>query len=57
MGEGSYTHTQHKIVMTVVNRSQAIRLQLFVRAADPHSFIAITSSSEIIGKGFRGTTE
>lgn len=57
VGEGSYTHTQHKIVMTVVNRSQAIRLQLFVSAADPHSFIAITSSSEIIGKGFRGTTE
>ena len=54
VGEGSYTHHQHKIVMTVVNRSQAIRLQLFVRATDPHSFITITSSSEIIGKGFRG---
>ena len=57
VGEGSYTHRQHKIVMTVVNRSQAIRLQLFVRATDPHSFITITSSSEIIGKGFRGMTE
>ena len=57
VGEGSYTHHQHKIVMTVVNRSQAIRLQLFVRATDPHSFITITSSSEIIGKGFRGMTE
>lgn len=57
VGEGSFTHHSRKIVMTVVNRSQAIRLQLFVRATDPHSFIAITTSSEIIGKGFRSGSE
>ncbi len=57
VGEGSYTHHSHKIVMTVVNRSQAIRLQLFIRATDPHSFITITTSSEIIGKGFRSMSE
>ncbi len=56
-GEGSFTHEKRFIIMTVINRSQAIRLQLFVRAADPHSFITITSSSEIVGKGFRGMTE
>ena len=56
-GEGSFTHQKHTIIMTVINRSQAIRLQLFVRATDPHSFITITSSSEIIGKGFRGMSE
>ena len=56
-GVGSSTHQKRYIVMTVVNRSQAIRLQLFARATDPHSFITITSSSEIIGKGFRGMSE
>ena len=56
-GEGTYTHQKRKIIMTVINRSQAIRLQMFVRATDPHSFITITSSSEIVGKGFRGMTE
>lgn len=56
-GVGSFTHEKRKIVMAVVNRSQAVRLQLFIRATDPHSFITITSSSEIIGKGFRGMTE
>ncbi|MBR1586098.1 MAG: YitT family protein [Clostridia bacterium] len=56
-GQGSFTHQTHHIVMTVVNRSQAIRLQLFVRATDPHSFITITTSSEIIGKGFRSMSE
>lgn len=56
-GEGAFSHKPHTIVMAVVNRSQAIRLQMFVRATDPHSFITITSSSEIIGKGFRGMSE
>jgi len=56
-GAGSFTHEHRKIIMTVINRHQAIRLQLFVRATDPHSFITITSSSEIVGKGFRGMSE
>ena len=56
-GEGCFTHEKRQIIMTVINRSQAIRLQMFVRATDPHSFITITSSSEIVGKGFRGMTE
>ena len=56
-GMGSFTHEKRKLIMTVVNRSQAIRLQLFARATDPHSFITITSSSEIVGKGFRGMSE
>ncbi|MBQ7656475.1 MAG: YitT family protein [Clostridia bacterium] len=56
-GVGSFTHEKRKIIMTVINRHQAIRLQLFVRATDPHSFITITSSSEIVGKGFRGMSE
>ena len=56
-GQGSFTHEKREIIMTVINRSQAIRLQLFVRATDLHSFITITSSSEIVGKGFRGMSE
>ena len=56
-GVGSFTHEHRKIIITVINRHQAIRLQLFVRATDPHSFITITSSSEIVGKGFRGMSE
>ena len=56
-GVGSFTHEKRKIIMTVINRHQAIRLQLFVRATDPHSFITITSSSEIVGKGFRGMSD
>ena len=55
--EGYYTHQNKKIVMTVVNRSQALRLQHFARETDPHSFITITTTSQIIGKGFSGMSE
>ena len=52
--EGSYTHRKKTVIMTVVNRSQAVKLRNFVRAVEPDSFMMITNSSEIIGNGFRG---
>ncbi len=53
-GEGAYTHENKTVILTVVNRYQAIKLRLFARSIDPHCFILIFNTSEIIGKGFRG---
>lgn len=52
--EGAYEHKQKTIILTVMRRSQAVQLRTFVRKSEPHSFMMITNSSEIIGKGFRG---
>ena len=52
--EGSYSHKDKTVILTVVNRNQAIKLRDFVRRIDDQSFMMITNSSEIIGKGFRG---
>ena len=52
--EGAYTHNQKTVVLTVMKRSQAVQLRNFVHMHEPHAFITITNSSEIIGKGFRG---
>lgn len=54
-GEGAFTHQDKTVILTVVNRAQAVRLRNFAREADPGSFILITNTGEIIGKGFRGT--
>lgn len=54
-GEGAYTHENKTIILTVVNRAQAVRLRNFARETDPCCFILITNTGEIIGKGFRGT--
>lgn len=53
-GEGVFTHEGKAVLLTVMSRQQAVRLRLFVRQNDPKAFMIITSSSEIIGKGFRG---
>ncbi len=51
---GAYTYEDKTELHTVCKRIEAIRLQKFVRRVDPHAFIVITTSSEIIGRGFRG---
>lgn len=49
---GVYSHEEKYIIMTAMRRSQAICLRRYVKQTDPHAFILITSTSEIIGKGF-----
>lgn len=50
---GAFTHDQKQVITTIVSRSQSITLRNYVRTIDPHSFITVTNTSEIIGKGFR----
>lgn len=52
--EGTYEHRKKKVIITIMKRSQAVELRNFIRRTQPSAFIAITNSSEIIGKGFRG---
>ena len=53
-GWGAYSGKRVVILTSVLSRREAMKLRLFVRATDPGAFITITSSSEIIGRGFRG---
>ena len=55
-GEGVYTHEGKTVLMTVVSRHEAVQLRNFIRENDPGAFLIITSSTEIIGNGFRGVT-
>ncbi|MBP1737244.1 MAG: hypothetical protein H6Q60_1125 [Oscillospiraceae bacterium] len=50
--EGVFSHTPHYIVLTAVNRHQAVTLRRYLKQQDPHAFLLITNSSEIFGKGF-----
>lgn len=52
--EGAYEHNEKSVIITVMKRSQAVELRNFIHITQPSAFIAITNSSEIIGKGFRG---
>lgn len=55
-GKGAFTDKDKQVVLTVMNRYQAIQLRRFIRQTQPSAFILITNTSEIIGKGFRGGT-
>ena len=51
-GEGAYSHEEKWVILTALSRSQAVALRLYLKSTDPHAFILVTNSSEIIGKGF-----
>ena len=53
---GAYTGEGRTVILTVCRRAEAIRLRKRVKEIDPHSFIIITKTSEIMGKGFRDNT-
>ncbi len=52
--EGSYTHAEKEIILTVMNRYQAVQLRNFIKRTEPGAFLMICNSSEIVGKGFHG---
>lgn len=49
---GAYTNGSKTMIITVLNRSQAMALRRHVHIVDPHAFMIITASTEIVGKGF-----
>ncbi len=54
--QGAYTGEDKEVILTVCRRSEAINLRRAINEIDPHAFIVITKTSEIMGKGFRDNT-
>ena len=50
---GEFTGEEKTMIHTVCKRFEAIKLRNRIKEIDPHAFIIITTSSEIIGRGFR----
>ncbi len=55
--EGVYTGEDRQVIITVCRRAEALKLRMKVKEIDPHAFIIITKTSEIMGKGFRDSQE
>jgi len=51
---GEYTKDNRAMIHTVCKRIEAIKLRKKIKEIDPGAFIIVTTSSEIIGRGFRG---
>ena len=55
--KGAYTGADKTVIVTVCKRTEALRIRKKVLSIDPHAFIIITKTSEILGKGFRDISE
>lgn len=51
--KGAFSEKEKKIILTVMNRSQAVNLRKHIRETEPEAFLLITNTSEIVGRGFR----
>ena len=54
-GYGAFSGKCVTVIMSVLSRREAVQLRRYAREVDPGAFITIVDSSEIVGKGFRGT--
>lgn len=53
-GVGGYTHAKKYMISAAMKRYQAAKLQKYLKANYPKTFMMVMNSSEVIGKGFRG---
>lgn len=51
---GAFSGKDKYLVFAAMTRSQAVKLRNFVKRTEPTAFMLISSTSEIIGRGFRG---
>ena len=51
---GEFTKDNRAMIHTVCKRIEAIKLRKKIKEIDPGAFIIVTTSNEIIGRGFRG---
>ena len=56
-GSGLYEGKERKMLYVTLDRSDMIKLRSALYHIDPHAFVNIIESSEILGKGFRALPE
>jgi len=52
-GKGMYNQQEKQIIFTVVSRREVTILQEYIRRVDPHAFVTVLNSNEILGEGFK----
>ena len=51
-GEGSYSHKEKKVILSVVKKQQIADLKRLVVAVDPDAFIVVQEAHQVLGEGF-----
>ena len=51
-GEGSYSGTEMKVILTVVKKQQVAELKRLVMEIDPAAFVVVQEAHQVLGEGF-----
>lgn len=51
-GEGWYTHTDRKVIVSIIRRRDQTLMQRIIKRIDPYAFISMTDASGVWGEGF-----
>ena len=51
-GIGWFTHTNRKVVVTVIRRREQYTIQRMIKDIDPYAFVSMTDASGVWGEGF-----
>lgn len=52
-GQGAYSGDNKKVILCVVKKPVSPRAEEIVKQEDPHSFMIITSATEVFGEGYK----
>ena len=56
-GKGGYTGKHNCMILTILTRSQFIKLKKFIKNNDFNAFITVSETSEVLGQGFKSLNE
>lgn len=51
-GQGAFTGSDKKIIFAIINLTQISKLKWIVRDIDPHAFLFIMNTTDVVGRGF-----
>lgn len=51
-GEGCYTHSERKVILSIVRSAEVPSIQRLVKNIDPYSFVSMSEAHSVWGEGF-----
>lgn len=50
---GAFSNIERDVIVTVLDRSSFVRLKKFIKETDPHAFITVNETYEVLGEGYK----
>ncbi len=52
-GEGGYNNTELKVIFSILDRKEFIKLKNYIKEIDEKAFITVSHANEVLGEGFK----